>query len=666
MRHVHLSGFTLVLVPLLAYAQTEQQTYQGLGAGSVSRELVAKYAPPPPDPQVSRRIQSMLDVSAPGQGIVAPDGSRLYFSWRITGTQQIFRLDAPLGFPRQLTGGEDRTNVEAVTPDGKWLVVSRDEGGQENPGLYLQSTEGGSLKTVQKIANVRTLFDFVSDDSRQLYFHSNELAPDSYAIYRYELATGTRTLVFSDKGLWRVADHTSAGGQLRLLLAKATGSFAQEYVEFEPATGRRTPLLGAGEQTEYDAAYAAHLGELLVLTNRFSDFRRLYRWQVGSDTKPESFHEVLAPRSMDVAGFSIDRARWHIYASLNDGGYTRLAVLDAQTFATLDLPLPRQAEQVRAGESSRDGRFVTIGIESAQSPPVSYVWDWREGKLTQWLLPSAPEFDLSTFVAPKQMSYPASDGTPIPMFARFPAGCAPDENPSQDPCPVVVQFHGGPESQARPGFSPRAQLFVEAGFVFVEPNVRGSDGYGKAWLEADNGPKRLDVIGDIDDAGKWIRAHWGRNGKAPRIGVMGGSYGGYSTLVAMTMFAGTYDAGAESVGMSNLETFLRNTAAYRRSLRASKYGDPDKDAEALRKLSPINYLDRVQGPLLLIQGVNDPRVPVGEAIQIHDALAARGIAAPLILFPDEGHGAAKRGNIALTLGYMIHFFEEKLKTPAGH
>jgi dipeptidyl aminopeptidase/acylaminoacyl peptidase len=262
------------------------------------------------------------------------------------------------------------------------------------------------------------------------------------------------------------------------------------------------------------------------------------------------------------------------------------------------------------------------------------------------------------------MSYPAADGTPIPMFVRFPKGCAPEENPNTDPCPVIVEFHGGPESQARPGFSPRAQLFVDAGFVYVEPNVRGSDGYGRAWLEADNGPKRLDVIGDIDDAGKWIRAHWGRNGKAPRLGVTGGSYGGYATLVAMTMFAGTYDAGASIVGMSNLQSFLRNTAPYRRQLRISEYGDPDTDAEALRKLSPVTYLDRVKGPLLVIQGLNDPRVPAGEAIQIHDQLQARSIAAPLILFPDEGHGASKRGNVALMLGYVIRFFEENLKADA--
>jgi len=653
-----LAGFLLTSGSL---ALSQQSGYSGLGAGSVPPALVAKYAPPPLDPAVSRRIQAMLDVRSPGLGLVAPDGSRLYFGWRITGTPQVFRLNAPKGFPVQMTGGEDRTVLAGITPDGKWIVLSRDVGGEENPGLYLQPADGGPLKVVQKIEKVQTFFDFVTEDGRELYFHANDAAPDSYAIYRYDLASGKKTPVFGEKGLWEVADHTGAGAGLRLLLVKATGSFSREYSEYVPATKKLTPLLGAGEATEYDAAYAAQPGELLVRTNKFSDFRRLYRWKVGGDATAKSFTEVLAPAGMDVSGASIDQARRHVYAALNDGGYFRLKVLDARTFAPVELPLPKDAEQVYAGSATADGRFVTFGVETAQAPRTSYVWDWEKKTLTQWVLPSAPEVDLAAFVSARLMTYPARDGTKIPMFVRFPKGCGPGESAGLDPCPVVVEFHGGPEAQATPGFSPYAQLFVEAGFVFVEPNVRGSDGYGKAWLDADNGPKRLDVITDIDDAGKWIRANWGRNGKAPRVGVTGGSYGGYSTLVAMTMFAGTYDAGAEEVGISNLETFLRNTAPYRRILRISEYGDPDRDAEALRKLSPVTYLDRLSAPLLEIAGLNDPRVPAGEAIQIHDLLEKRGVASRLIIFADEGHGAGKRANQVLAIGHVIRFLEENLR-----
>jgi dipeptidyl aminopeptidase/acylaminoacyl peptidase len=251
-------------------------------------------------------------------------------------------------------------------------------------------------------------------------------------------------------------------------------------------------------------------------------------------------------------------------------------------------------------------------------------------------------------------SYPARDGTPIPMFVRRPATCA------AQPCPVVVEFHGGPESQAVPGWDPGAQRYVDAGFIHVTPNVRGSDGYGKAWLHSDNGPKRLDVITDIEDCARFIRANWGANGQPPKIGITGASYGGYATLIGMTMFAGSYDAGVSSVGMSNLATFLNNTAAYRRHLRITEYGDPEKDRDALRRLSPISYIDRVKAPLLIIQGANDPRVPVSEALQMQAALDRRRVGSRLILFGDEGHGSAKRDNRVQEAGHTLQFFLEHL------
>jgi dipeptidyl aminopeptidase/acylaminoacyl peptidase len=363
---------------------------------------------------------------------------------------------------------------------------------------------------------------------------------------------------------------------------------------------------------------------------------------------------------MDVSDFDIDPARRHVYYTLNDGGYTRLRVLDARTLAPAAFPEMKDADHVYPGLPSRDGRYVTLGVETSRAPRTNYVYDWETKTLTQWVLPSAPEVDLTRFAVARLESYPARDGTKIPMFVRYPARCAPEAPAGGDPCPVVVDFHGGPEGQAQPGFSPYAQLFVDAGFIFVEPNVRGSDGYGKAWLEADNGPKRLDVITDIEDAGKYARTRFARGDKAPKVGISGGSYGGYSTLVGLSLFAGTYDAGASVVGFSSLITFLKNTAPYRRLLRITEYGDPEKDAEALRKLSPITYVDRVNAPLLLIQGLDDPRVPAGEAVQIQEALASRGVKSTLILIEGEGHGAARRAGRVLMTGHTLRFLEEHL------
>lgn len=610
--------------------------------------MLAKFAPPAIPPAVSGRIQALLDVRSPGVGFVSPDGKRLFFSWTVTGTRQVWRLDGPQRFPVQLTGGEDRTIPEGISPDGSFLLVSRDHGGSEYPGLYWQSPDGGPLQLIQLEPRVQTQPQFISDDSRYVYFRANDIKPDSYAIYRWEKKTGTKEKVFDQDGLWNVVDHRSDG---RLLLIKEVGSAVTEVYEWNPAFKALTAIVGQGEREEYDAAYGAAEGEVLLLTPKLGEYRRLYRWRAGK------MEPVTPEMKYDVAAFLIDYRRRRILYTVNEEGYTRLHGLDARTYKPLVLPTLPASDGVFPNAFSHNGRYSTVGVDTGKAPNIGYVLDWQTRKATQWQLPSAPEVNLSLFVRAKLETYPARDGTRIPMLVRRPLKCA-------EPCPVIVEFHGGPEGQSTPGFSPIAQLFVDAGFVFVEPNVRGSDGYGKSWYHADDGPKRLNIITDIEDCSTYIRKAWAVGGQVPKVGIFGGSYGGYSSLIGMTMFAGAYDAGVDIVGISNLLTFLNNTAPYRRALRVNEYGDPEKDKDALVKLSPMTYLDRVKAPLLIIAGANDPRVPVGEAVQMHDALDARGIKSPLIIFPDEGHGAGKRANQVVQFGASLDFFEQTLK-PKG-
>ncbi len=590
----------------------------------------------------------MLDLRAPGTGLLAPDGKRLFFSWRVSGSDQVWRLDGPDRFPVQMTGGEDRTLPLAVTPDGKWLVVSRDRKGEENPGIYLQAVGGGALKMVQHLPKVQSRFGAISRDSRFLYFTANDQKPDSYAVYRYDIASGEKVQIFNEAGLWNVADLADDG---TLLLVKYTGSQSREYVLLERG-GRVTTLFGQGEKENYEAQFGAAPGELLVSTNKFGNFQRLYRWRAGN------FTPITGELKWDVESFSTDHARKRLYYTVNEAGYSRTHAIDLKTGKPLALPWPAEADHQLVGSATPDGRFVTLAVGTPKAPRQSYVWDWQTKKLTRWITPSAPEEDTARFVTARLESYPARDGTPIPMFVRRPPQCEGAEAPV---CPVLVHFHGGPEAQSRPGFSPLWQMFVDAGFIVVDPNVRGSDGYGRTWLDADNGSKRLEVITDIEDASKYIRSAWAKNGVVPKVGVFGGSYGGYSTLIAMTMFAGAYDAGASAVGMANLLTFLQNTAPYRRQLRITEYGDPEKDRIALLKLSPITYIDRLKAPLLISQGASDPRVPVGEAVQMYEAAKAKGASVELMIFADEGHGTAKRENQALEWGHILRFFQQHLQ-----
>lgn len=655
-----------------ASAAPATQGYKGLGAESISPEVLAKFAPTPLPGTTSRRIQAMLDVRAPVASRIAPDGKTLFFNWTVTGTPQIWRVDGPQRFPVQLTGGEDVTRLAEITPDGKWLVVTRDRKGEENPGLYLLSPRGGPLLEIQHAAKVQTVHQAVTEDSKFLYYRANDRKQDSYALYRYEIATGRKELVFGEDGLWSIDDVRTEKGERKLLLSKATGALTAEYWELDERTKKLSPLFGQGEKEEYRAVYSARPGELLVSTPKLGNFRRLYRVRVrregevgkGKPLDPADAVAVSPDVPHDVNGFSIDAPKKTVYFTTNENGYTKAHALDAGTYAAKPLPtvatVPGTPEDhVTFGAANWSGRFVIVNASAARHPTASFVLDWQTRKLEPWVVASTPELDTSTFAVPSLESYPARDGTKIPVFVRKPAAC---EKPAK-PCPVVVHFHGGPEGQSLAGFSTYGQVFVDAGFIWMEPNVRGSDGYGKAWLAADDGPKRLGVVTDIEDAAKYARTAFAVDGQAPKVGVMGGSYGGYSTLMAMTKFAGAFDAGVANVGMSNLVTFLENTAPYRRALRISEYGDPDRDRDALVQLSPITFIDKVRAPLLLIQGANDPRVPVGEALQMYRALESHRATTKMIVFPDEGHGTQKRENKVLEIGHTLDWFRTHLAQP---
>lgn len=622
--------------------ESSSNSYSGLGKESVSDKDVQKYAPTTLDPQVDRQIRAMMDISSPGAGILSPNKKQFFFTWKITGVYQIWSLHTDRNFPVQLTGGKDSTYIEDITPDGKWLVTSQDKDGAENPGLYLMSVDGLQQKAVFENPKVRANLSFVSPDARSLIYSANDEKPDSYTYYKYDIASGKREKVFREDGQWFVTDYTKDG---RWLFAKAVTNTAREYYEYNLKTKELKPVLGKGENEDFQARYAKNEKDLVVITPKFGDFKKLYLF------KNNKWKELFAPKTGDIDGMRIDEKRTRILLSTNEEGYSKVYGLDAGTYRPLEMPKLPAAEHIGVGTTTLDGSVTMFSISTYKSPRSSYAYNWNTKKLKRWVYPSTPGINFDRFVQAKLEYYPAKDGTKIPMFVRRPPQC------EKQACPVIVNFHGGPEGQSVPGFNPVVQLYLDNGFIFVEPNVRGSDGYGKAWLHSDNQAKRLNVITDIEDAANYIRAKW----KVTKIGVMGGSYGGYSTFMAMTKFAGSYDAGVAMIGMTNLVTFLQNTAPYRRALRTPEYGDLEKDHDALVALSPVTYIDQLKAPLMIIQGVNDPRVPVGEAIQFQKTLEKKGIPSSLILFADEGHGAEKKDNQVLQFGHTLEFFKKYLK-----
>ena len=225
--------------------------------------------------------------------------------------------------------------------------------------------------------------------------------------------------------------------------------------------------------------------------------------------------------------------------------------------------------------------------------------------------------------------------------------------------PVIVSVHGGPEGQERPGFNPLYQYFLSRGYAILATNVRGSTGYGKTFAHLDDVEKREDSVKDLASAVDWLKSSGGADSK--RIGIMGGSYGGYMTLAAITLYPDLWAAAVSTVGIGNWETFLKNTSGYRRRAREVEYGMLDRDMEFLRRISPIYKVDKIRAPLFVIHGKNDPRVPYTEAEQIVASLKKRGATVEYKLFDDEGHGISKLKNRLELYPLVADFLDKYMK-----
>jgi dipeptidyl aminopeptidase/acylaminoacyl peptidase len=335
-------------------------------------------------------------------------------------------------------------------------------------------------------------------------------------------------------------------------------------------------------------------------------------------------------------------------------GYSKLTIKEFNSGKVLTSPkLPPGIIDV--SDISPNGDKILLSYTSPCHNGDIWLYKPYTNELTQVTHSSREGIPQDSFVEPKLIRYETFDGRDIPAFFYLPHGTK-----KTGETPVIVNIHGGPEAQALPTFSSVFQYFIHRGFALFIPNVRGSTGYGKKYSHLDDVRLRMNSVKDIAYGVEWLKSSGYIDSQ--KISVMGGSYGGFMTLASLTTYPDLWAAGVDLVGIANFLTFLKNTAAYRRHLRISEYGDPEKDADFLREISPINHIDKIKAPLLVIQGANDPRVPKSEADQIVEAIRKRNGIVEYLLFDDEGHGLAKLENRITAYTTIADFLDKYLKT----
>ncbi|MEF8785534.1 MAG: S9 family peptidase [Haloarculaceae archaeon] len=620
-------------------------------------------------------LERYLTVRSAYGASLGPDG-QLAFLVDTTGVAQVWELTEPGAWPRQRTFDDEPVSFVSYSPTRSELIFGMDDGGNERLQLHRLDADGTSTN-LTAIPDAKHRWGGWSHDGEQFAFASNRRDESVFDVYVQDRdATGDEAeLVFEGEG-WLTVGGWSPDDS-RLLLTKAHSSFDQDLYVLDIESGERTHLTPHDGTVRYHSAQWSPDGDgLYLVTDDGSDTLELVRM----DTETGALSVVRDGGEWNIDGVAVDDDTGLLAYSRNVDGYTQLTLgeltgpTSVEEFAVPDLP-GDVAGGVSFGPNGAQLAFSTSGRRDNTNVYVADVETLRNATtaedatdaIERWTHASTAGIPPETFVEPELVRYETFDGREIPAFFSVPedasdgetgvAASPPGSVAAGDAgLPVIVDIHGGPESQRRPSFSGLVQYFLSRGYAVFEPNVRGSSGYGKAYTHLDDVRKRMDSVKDIEAALDWLETQ--PMVDPDRIVAKGGSYGGFMVLAALTEFPDRWAAGVDSVGIANFVTFLENTGEWRRELREAEYGSLDDDREFLESISPITNIERIDAPLFVLHGANDPRVPVDEAEQIAERASEQGVPVEKLIFEDEGHGISKRENRIEAYTRVVDFLDE--------
>ncbi len=579
---------------------------------------------------------------------LSPDGETLVFRNNVTGLPQLWRVPARGGWPQQLTFGPAVT-FHAWLPDGSGLIYAADRQGDEREAYWFISADGSEEREVLGFDGAFRVFGDFNEEGTHIAYSSTLRTGQDFDVHVADIASGESRLVHEGR-FGYYADAWQPGGTL-LVVREARGEDGNDLHLLNTETGELDTVFAPDDHAYYgDIVWRPEGRGFYLITDHEREFRAIAYYELAS----RELRLVEAADGHDIDDLALSPDGRKLVWTINDGGYSRLRGRDLLSGQALTAPsLP---EGVYSLSFAADAPVLAINVSGPSDPGAIWTWHLGTGHVAEAALAELAGIPRNILVAPESVSFPASDGVTLYGLLYLPE----DANVSGERPPLVMNVHGGPTAQARPGFNPVFQYLLGRGIAVLDLNFRGSSGFGKTFTRLDNRLLRPDAVRDLIDALAFL-AEDGRV-DAERAAVMGGSYGGYLVNDVLGRYPEAFAAGVSFVGVSDWVRALEDAAP---SLQASdriEYGDINNPEmrEFFRELSPITRVERIQAPMLFSHGANDPRDPVTESDRMVLALRERGIPAEYLRFPNEGHSVRRLENRVELYRRVAAFLEQHL------
>lgn len=597
-------------------------------------------------PDTTGLVKAIAAIRSSSGASHAPDGKRIAFIANASGSPQVWVL-GPAG-PVQVTRLPDPVQSVAWSPSGDWLAYDVAPGGGLNVQVHVIRPDGSGDRMVTAGGASNNRFFGWTADGKALRIGSAAQDPARFDPQLVDPETARATGV--GKGSAGLGDViASRDGRLVVLDRAVTRGDSNVWLHDRASGAEQLVTPHQGRAQFGSIGLSPDARRLWLRGNGDTDNYALVAVDIDAAGKAGPMRTVLARADAELENAVLSDDGRTIALVWNKGGRSELAWFDTASGKTRAGPM-LPFDLLGAPDFAADGKTLVFTGTGATAPANLYRVSLADNQLSKLTDSAHDGVDLAALAQPKLLEWQARDGVKLSGWLYTPKGAS-------GPQPMVFIYHGGPEGQSRPNLSSDVQALVASGISVVLPNVRGSTGAGKAFMEMDNGPLRVNGVTDIADTS----AHMITAGLADpkRLGIMGGSYGGYMVMAGVTEFPTMFAAGVNLYGVVNFETFFRDTQPWMAAISMVEYGDPVKDKAMLASLSPLNKIDRVTTPLLVLHGANDTNVPVVEAEQIVASLKARGVPVGYILFPDEGHGWRKLPNRVRSTTAIVDFFKAK-------